>query len=64
MSQRKGAATQTSVIQHVGRSSGRAYETPVDTIVATADAAGQIPAKTMRTLRLFGVNQCLHLEKT
>ena len=28
-------ATQTSVIQHVGRKSGRAYETPVDTIAAT-----------------------------
>lgn len=100
-------ATQTSVIQHVGRTSGRAYETPVDaipaktgflialpygtradwlrnvlvagsatvvthgesvdvdrpTIVATADVAGQIPAKTLRTLRLFGVSQCLHLEK-
>jgi hypothetical protein len=54
MSQRKGAAARTAVIRHVGRSSGRAYETPVDTI----------PAKTMRTLRLFGVNQCLHLEKT
>ena len=101
-------ATQTSVIQHVGRTSGRAYETPVDTIpaktgflialpygtradwvrnvlasgsatvvtrgervdvdrpsiVATADVEGQIPAKTLRTLRLFGVNQCLHLEKS
>ena len=101
-------ATQTSVIQHVGRKSGRTYETPVDiietatgllvalpygtradwlrnvmaagsatvvthgervdvdrpTIVATADVAGQIPAKTMRTLRLFGVSQCLHLEKS
>jgi deazaflavin-dependent oxidoreductase (nitroreductase family) len=101
------AGTQTSVIEHVGRKSGRTYETPVDTIpartgflialpygtradwvrnvlasgsatvvtqgdrvdvdrptvVATADVAGQIPAKTLRTLRLFGVNQCLHLEK-
>jgi deazaflavin-dependent oxidoreductase (nitroreductase family) len=101
-------ATQTSVIQHVGRKSGRTYETPVDmietatgllialpygtradwlrnvmaagsatvvthgervdvdrpTIVATADVAGQIQAKTMRTLRLFGVSQCLHLEKS
>jgi deazaflavin-dependent oxidoreductase (nitroreductase family) len=101
-------ATQTSVIQHVGRTSGRAYETPVDTIpattgflitlpygtradwvrnvlasgsatvvtrgervdvdrpsiVATVDVEGQIPAKTLRTLRLFGVNQCLHLEKS
>jgi deazaflavin-dependent oxidoreductase (nitroreductase family) len=101
-------ATQTSVIQHTGRTSGRVYETPVDTIpaktgflialpygtradwvrnvlasgsatvvtrgervdvdrptiVATADVEGQIPAKTLRTLRLFGVNQCLYLEKS
>ena len=101
-------ATQTSVIQHVGRTSGRAYETPVDTIgaetgflialpygtradwvrnvlasgsatvvthgqrvdvdrptiVATADVEGQIPAKTLRTLRLFGVSRCLRLEKS
>ena len=101
-------ATQTSVIQHVGRTSGRVYETPVDTIpaetgflialpygtradwvrnvlasgsatvvtrgervdvdrpsiLATADVEGHIPAKTLRTLRLFGVNQCLHLEKS
>jgi deazaflavin-dependent oxidoreductase (nitroreductase family) len=100
-------ATQTSIIEHVGRKSGRTYETPVDaipartgflialpygtradwvrnvlasgsatvvtqgdrvdvdrpTVVATADVAGQIPAKTLRTLRLFGVKQCLHLEK-
>ncbi len=34
------------------------------TIVATADVAAQIPAKTLRTLRLFGVSQCLHLEKS
>ena len=26
------AQTQTSVIQHIGRKSGRAYETPIDTI--------------------------------
>jgi deazaflavin-dependent oxidoreductase (nitroreductase family) len=99
------AQTQTSVIAHVGRKSGRAYETPVDvistttgllialpygtrvdwlrnvvaagsatvlthgdrvdverpTIVATADVAALIPR---RTLRLLGVNQCLHLEKS
>jgi deazaflavin-dependent oxidoreductase (nitroreductase family) len=102
------AQTPTSVIEHVGRSSGRTYETPVDTIetptgllialpygaradwtrnvlaagaatvvtqgervavdrptiVATADVAGQIPRRTMRMLRLFGVSQCLHLEKS
>jgi deazaflavin-dependent oxidoreductase (nitroreductase family) len=100
--------TQTSVIAHVGRKSGRTYETPVDiipattgllialpygtradwlrnvlaagsatvvthgerigverpTIVATADVAGLIPRRTLRTLRLFGVSQCLHLERS
>jgi len=102
------AQTQTSVIEHVGRKSGRTYETPVDiiptrtgllialpygtradwlrnvlaagsatvamggervdverpTIVATPDVAALIPKKTLRTLRLFGVSQCLHLEKS
>jgi deazaflavin-dependent oxidoreductase (nitroreductase family) len=102
------AHTQTSVIAHVGRKSGRVYETPVDiisattgllialpygtrvdwlrnvvaagsatvvthgdrvdverpTIVATADVAALIPRRTLRTLRLLGVNQCLHLEKS
>jgi deazaflavin-dependent oxidoreductase (nitroreductase family) len=101
------AGTQTSVIQHIGRKSGRAYATPVDivptrtgflialpygtqadwlrnvlaagsatvvtngerlavgwpTIVATADVADLIPGRTLRTLRLFGVDECLHLEK-
>jgi deazaflavin-dependent oxidoreductase (nitroreductase family) len=100
-------ATQTSVIVHIGRRSGRTYETPVDiipartgllialpygtradwvrnvlaagaatvvthgervdverpTIVAAADVASLIPRRTLRTLRLFGVNQCLHLER-
>ena len=98
---------QTSVIQHVGRKSGRSYATPVDIvptrtgflialpygtqadwlrnvlaagsatlvtngehldvdgpkIVATADVADLIPGRLMRTLRLFGVDECLHLEK-
>lgn len=102
------AGTQTSVIEHVGRRSGRAYETPVDVIetatrllialpygartdwlrnvlaagsaaviiggerievvnpavVATGDVADLIPGRTMRTLRLFGVGQCLSLEKS
>jgi deazaflavin-dependent oxidoreductase (nitroreductase family) len=102
------AGTQTSVITHIGRKSGRPYETPVDTIpaktgflialpygtradwvrnvlasgsatvvangeriavarptiVATADVADLIPPRTMRTLSLFGVKQCLHLEKS
>jgi deazaflavin-dependent oxidoreductase (nitroreductase family) len=34
------------------------------TIVARADVAGLIPRRTMRMLRLFGVNQCLHLERS
>ena len=102
------AATQTSVIEHVGRRSGRSYETPVDivdtetemlialpygartdwlrnvlaagsasvvtggerlevgspTIVATADVVDLIPGRTLATLRLFGVSQCLRLEKS
>jgi deazaflavin-dependent oxidoreductase (nitroreductase family) len=102
------AATQTSVIAHVGRKSGRTYETPIDiietptgmlvalpygtradwvrnvldagsatvltqgvrvevnspTVVAISDVAGSIPRGTMRMLRLFGVSQCLHLEKS
>lgn len=102
------AGTQTSVIEHVGRKSGKTYETPVDiietttrmlialpygartdwlrnvlatgsatvvtrgervpverpTVVATADVAELIPMRTRRTLRLFGVSQCLSLEKS
>jgi deazaflavin-dependent oxidoreductase (nitroreductase family) len=102
------AETQTSVIAHIGRKSGRSYETPIDiietstgllvalpygtradwvrnvldagsatvvthgervdvkspNIVAISDVAGSIPRRTMRMLRLFGVSQCLHLEKS
>lgn len=102
------AGTQTSVIEHVGRRSGKTYETPVDIIettsrllialpygartdwlrnvlaagsatvvsggermpverpavVATADVEESIPVRTLRTLRLFGVSQCLSLEKS
>jgi deazaflavin-dependent oxidoreductase (nitroreductase family) len=100
--------SQTSVIRHTGRSSGRTYETPVDVITtadgflialpygtradwvrnvlaagsativsegrsvevgepiiaATTDVAGQLPAKTLRTLSLFGVTECLHLQRS
>ena len=100
--------TQTSVIEHVGRTSGRTYQTPIDviptktgllialpygsradwtrnvlaagsatvvmqgqrvtvdrpTIVATGEVASLIPKRTMRMLRLFGVRECLHLEKS
>jgi deazaflavin-dependent oxidoreductase (nitroreductase family) len=99
--------TQTSVIRHTGRTSGKGYETPVDVITTgdgflialpygtradwvrnviaagsarivsqgrsvdvdapiiagTADVAGQIPARTLRTLRLFGVTECLSLRR-
>lgn len=102
------AGTQTSVIEHVGRRSGKTYETPVDIIetttrllialpygartdwlrnvlaagsatvvsggerisverpavVGTADVEELIPVRTLRTLRLFGVSQCLSLEKS
>jgi deazaflavin-dependent oxidoreductase (nitroreductase family) len=102
------ADTQTSVIRHVGRTSGRTYETPVDVIpaldgvlialpygtradwlrnvlaagaativsqgesfgvdrpviAATAEVADHIPARTLQTLRLFGVNECLHLRRS
>jgi deazaflavin-dependent oxidoreductase (nitroreductase family) len=101
-------ATQTSVIEHTGRTSGRPYQTPVDIIetttglliampygtradwvrnvlaagsatvvtqgervdvnrprfIAITDVAEQIPKRTMRMLQLFGVTQCLHLEKS
>ena len=101
------AGTQTSVIRHTGRRSGRPYETPVDIITtgdgylialpygtradwvqnviaaggativsqgesidvdapiiaATAEVQGQIPARTLRTLRLFGVGECLSLRR-
>ncbi|BBY95347.1 hypothetical protein MGALJ_50160 [Mycobacterium gallinarum] len=33
-------------------------------VVATADVEELIPARTLRTLRLFGVSQCLSLEKS
>jgi deazaflavin-dependent oxidoreductase (nitroreductase family) len=102
------AGAQTSIIRHVGRTSGRTYETPVDTIpaddgvlialpygtradwlrnvlaagsativsggesfgvdepiiAATAEVAHHMPARTLRTLRLFGVTECLHVRRT
>jgi deazaflavin-dependent oxidoreductase (nitroreductase family) len=101
------AQSQTAVIEHRGRTSGRTYQTPVDTIstptgflialpygtradwvrnllaagsgtviedgrrvgvglptiVATADVTDLIPDRTLRTLRLFGVTDCLRLER-
>lgn len=100
--------TQTSIIRHVGRTSGSTYETPVDIIPAqdgvlialpygtradwlrnvlatgsativsrgesfsvdqpiiatTAEVASHIPVRTLRTLRLFGVTECLHVRRT
>jgi deazaflavin-dependent oxidoreductase (nitroreductase family) len=101
-------ATETSVIEHIGRTSGGHYQTPVDVIetrtglliampygtradwvrnvlaagsatvvtrgervevdrpslIPVAEVAELIPKRTMRMLRLFGVSQCLHLEKS
>lgn len=102
------AGNQTSVVRHVGRSSGWTYETPVDAIAtddgflialpygtdadwvrnvlaagtativnqgesiaverpiitATADVAQALPPRTLRTLHLFGVTECLHLQRS
>ncbi len=102
------AGTQTSVVRHAGRTTGRPYQTPVDIITtgdgflvalpygtradwvrnvlaagsativcqgesidvaapiiaAIAEVEGQIPAKTLRTLRLFGVTEFLHLQRS
>jgi deazaflavin-dependent oxidoreductase (nitroreductase family) len=102
------AGTQTSVIRHTGRTSGRTYETPVDVITtadgflialpygtradwvrnvlaagsativnqgesvdvaapiiaATAEVVGRLPARTLRTLSLFGVTECLYLQRS
>jgi deazaflavin-dependent oxidoreductase (nitroreductase family) len=97
-----------SVIRHVGRQSGRQYETPIGTVptdegfvialpygpntdwlknvlasgaativadgktysvdqpevVPTDDAAPLFPSEELRTLRLFGVDQCLRVRRT
>ena len=57
MSQRKGAAARTAATL-------AATLIGVGAVSMALLVAGTIPAKTMRTLRLFGVNQCLHLEKS
>ena len=101
------AQTHTSVIRHIGRTSGKTYDTPVDvvptasgflialpygarvdwlrnvlaagaatvvtngehiavdtpTVVATQDVSRLIPPRTRRTLSLFGVRECVHLER-
>ncbi len=57
MSQRKGAAARTAATL-------AATLIGVGAVSMALLVTGNIPAKTMRTLRLFGVNQCLHLEKT
>jgi hypothetical protein len=61
MSERMGAAARTAATV---ATRGERVDVDRPTIVATADVAGQIPAKTLRTLRLFGVSQCLQLEKS
>lgn len=45
-------------------SGGERIATERPAVVATADVEELIPARTMRTLRLFGVSQCLSLEKS
>ena len=43
---------------------GERLEVGRPTIVATDDVADLIPGRTLATLRLFGVSQCLRLEKS
>ena len=102
-----GAGVKNGLIRHVGRASGRAYETPIGPfpttggflvalpygdradwarnvlaaggatlvfdgeevhvdapeVVATSDVLTELPEKEQRTLRTFGVQQCLRLHR-
>ena len=43
---------------------GESFDVDEPIIAATAEVAAQIPARTLRTLRLFGVTECVHLRRT
>lgn len=53
----RSAGSATSVSQ------GRSVDVDAPVIAATAEVEGQIPAKTLRTLRLVGVTECLSLHQ-
>jgi hypothetical protein len=55
------AGTQTSVIRHIALPYGTRTDWVRNVIAATAEGAHQIPARTLRTLRLFAVTECLSL---
>jgi deazaflavin-dependent oxidoreductase (nitroreductase family) len=42
---------------------GERLEVDGPTMVDTADVADLIPSRTLRTLRLFGVDECLHVKR-
>jgi deazaflavin-dependent oxidoreductase (nitroreductase family) len=44
-------------------SQGEHIDVGAPTLVATAEVAGRLPARTLGTLRLFGVTECLHLRR-
>ena len=44
-------------------SEGQSVDVGEPIIAATAEAAGQLPARTLRTLSIFGVTECLHLQR-
>ena len=45
-------------------SQGESVDVDEPIIAATSEVADQIPARTLRTLRLFGVTECLHLQRS
>ena len=45
-------------------SQGDSVDVGAPIIAATAEVAGQLPARTLRTLHLFGVTECLHLQRS
>jgi hypothetical protein len=44
-------------------SQGASVDVDAPIIAATSEVDGQIPARTLRTLRLFGVTECLSLRR-
>ena len=45
-------------------SGGESFDVEEPIIAATAEVAPQIPPGTLRTLRIFGVSECVHLRRT
>ena len=45
-------------------SGGESFDVDEPIIAATAEVAAKIPARTLLTLRIFGVTECVHLRRT